>query len=112
MQLPNSEHAWVPREKITGYLLVERHKQGGSKADRFIRYGFSVDRWELLAQALIVHGINNEVINAESTEYGVKYVIEGDIETPIGIPLYVRSIWQIDRGTESPRLVTAYPIGR
>lgn len=112
MRLPNSEQAWVPREKITGYLLVTRHAQGGNKADRFIGYGFSIEEWERLAQALTAHGINNEVINTESTEYGMKYVIEGDIETPIGVPLHVRSIWQTDWGTEMPRLVTAYPIGR
>ena len=110
--MPNSQNARVEREKITGYLLVRSHKQGGSKADRFIKFGFSIERWEILAQALTVQGIRNEVINTESTAYGMKYVIEGDIETPNGIPLYVRSVWQIDWGTESPRLVTAYPIGR
>ena len=112
MKLPNFEQAWVPKEKITGYLLVTYHKQGGSKADRFIEFGFSIEQWEFLGQALIAHCRNNEVINTESTEFGMKYVIEGDIETPSGTPLYVRSIWQTDWGTESPRLVTAYPIGR
>ena len=110
--MPNSQHAKIEREKITGYLLVTSHRQGGSKADRFIKFGFSIEQWEVLAQALIVHGINNEVINMESTKYGMKYVIEGDVETPNGVPLYVRSVWQIDWVTESPRLVTAYPIGR
>ena len=89
MRLPNHQNARVEREKVTGYLLVASHKQGGSKADRFITFGFSVEQWEILAQTLTVHGTNNEVINTESTEYGIKYVIEGDIETPSGIPLYV-----------------------
>ena len=112
MKLPNSEYAWVPREKITDYLLVTGHEQGGSKADFFIKSGFSVEQWERLERALIAHGVNNEVVNVESAEYGMKYVIEGDFETPNGNPLYVRSIWQIDWGTEFPRLVTAYPIRR
>ena len=112
MKLPNSEYAWVPEEKITGYLLVKEYEDGGSKASRFMELGFSIERWEHLEQALIAHCMNNEVINTESTEFGMKYVIEGDIETPSGVLLYVRSIWQMDWGTESPRLVTAYPIGR
>ena len=110
MRLPNSEQAIVQQEKITGYLLVAGHKQGGNKADRFIQFGFRIEEWERLAQALAAHGMNNEVINVESAEYGMKYVIEGDMETPSGMPLYVRAIWQTDWGAESPRLVTAYPI--
>ena len=93
-------------------MLVIGHKQGGDKADRFIQFGFSIEEWERLAKALAAHGINNEVINVESAEYGMKYVVEGDIETPSGLSLYVRTIWQTDWGTDIPRLVTAYPIGR
>lgn len=36
-------------------------------------------------------------------------ICEGELETPSGRRLGVRTIWIIDRGQERPRLVTAYP---
>lgn len=112
MKLPNSEQAIVQQEKITGYLLVREHEEGGSKANRFIELGFSIERWETLAQALLIQGASNEVSKIVSDSYGLKYVVEGNLETPDGEVLYVRSVWQVKWGTEHPRLITAYPIRR
>jgi hypothetical protein len=41
--------------------------------------------------------------------HGLKYILDGKIETPCGKTPTVRTIWIVDRGTEAPRLVTAYP---
>ena len=112
MRLPNSEQAWVPREKITGYLLVREHEDGGSKANRFSKLGFTIERWETLAQALLIQGASHEVNKVESDRYGIKYVVEGNLDTPSGEAIYVRSVWQVKWGTEYPRLITAYPIRR
>ena len=109
MRLPNSENVWVPEEKITKYLLVLEHKNGGSKADIFARFGFRVEQWEELAEALRVHAANNDVVSSVSAEYGMKYVVDGRIDTPSGRTLNVEAVWQIDKGKEYPRLVTAYP---
>ena len=43
--------------------------------------------------------------------HGTKYLVDGAIQTPVGERPVVRSIWIIDRGGQSPRLVTAYPQG-
>ena len=41
----------------------------------------------------------------------VSETLDGKIETPDGRCPIVRTIWIVDRGLESPRLVTAYPSG-
>lgn len=43
------------------------------------------------------------------TPHGVKYVLDGRMETPGGDTPMVRTIWIVDRGRDRPRLVTAYP---
>jgi len=43
------------------------------------------------------------------TDYGMRYNIIAPILTPDGRTLRLRSIWQIDTGTEVPRLITIVP---
>jgi hypothetical protein len=43
------------------------------------------------------------------TVHGIKYVLDGGMETPGGKTPVVRTIWIVDRGLDRPRLVTAYP---
>jgi hypothetical protein len=52
--------ARVPIEKITNYLLNLSHPDGGPKAQFFINGGFSGDRPELLALALLDHFRHNQ----------------------------------------------------
>ena len=56
MRLPNAERARVDREKLTDCLLCVSHPDGGSKAEFFARFGFRVEDWEVLAEALRRHG--------------------------------------------------------
>jgi hypothetical protein len=41
--------------------------------------------------------------------HGQKYVIIGQIESPAGKSPLVKTIWIVDSGVETARLVTAYP---
>ena len=77
MKLSNVDHLRVDREKITEYLLSPTHPDGHSKAEFFIRFGFCLEHWQLLAEALREHGATNPVVNAVETPYGTRYVIEG-----------------------------------
>ena len=110
MRLPNASQAVVQREKITDYLLSEAPASGGGKPGFFASFGFSADNWQALASALLSLGSAYEVAQVEETEFGVKYVIEGRLDTPDGRNPRVRTIWQIDWGTDYPRLVSAYPL--
>jgi len=52
------------------------------------------------------YSVQNSGIN---TIYGTKYIINGNLKTPSGKELNVKTIWIIDTGQEIPRFVTAYP---
>ena len=83
MKLPNLENANVPQAKITDYLLSPTHATGRGKAKFFIRFGFSAETWEVLANALLSHAKEHEVTKLERTPFGTRYVIEGTLETPV-----------------------------
>lgn len=44
------------------------------------------------------------------SSYGIKYVIEGIIQSPNGSTIKIKTVWIIEKGETAPRLVTAYPI--
>ena len=110
MKLPNSEEAYVAQEKITHFLLRHNHKYGQSRARFFSRFGFHLDRWQELADALLNQGTRHEVVDVIEIDIGIKYVVDGEIETPDGRNPLVRTVWMVDTGTDRPRLITAYPI--
>jgi len=110
MKLPCLDELIVEREKIVGYLLNLDHRYGTTKARLFIAVGFNVDAWNILADALREHGRTHDVIASRETGYGARYVVEGELETPLGARVFIRSIWQFDHGSVAPRLITAYPV--
>ncbi len=96
-------------QKITGYLLNARHPEGAGKAKFFASLGFSRQDWHLLAAALRRLPETAPVARSMASVHGRKYTVDGPLETPSGRSPLVRTIWIIDRGSEVPRLVTAYP---
>jgi hypothetical protein len=109
MELPNKSRAQVPLEKITNYLLSETHAVGKSKARYFRSYGFDHETASDLAQGLLEIAQNAPVDSFERSPYGTKYIVDGELETPNGVMIHVRTIWIIENNTEIPRFVTAYP---
>jgi len=78
----------------------------------FTRYGFSVDAWQILAQALRNHAADNLVAEIEDSPFGKRYIIEGEIYAPDGRTALIRSVWFIDESESHPKFVTAYPLQR
>ena len=109
MRLPNAEQARVDRAKVVDYLLSTEHREGGPKAGFFLRFGFTREHWEDLMDALRLHAARHEVVRVVPTEHGVRYVLDGILETPDGRNPIVRTVWQIDSGDDLPRLISAYP---
>ena len=107
--MPNAEKALVEREKITEYLLSTTNPSGRSKAFFFLRFGFSADSWEVFAEALKLQGSAHEVVRTVETVHGPRYYVDGIIGTPDGRNPRVRTVWQVDPGSDSPRLITAHP---
>jgi hypothetical protein len=110
MKLPNPDELLVEREKIADYLLNRAHRYGASKARFFTEFGFRIEEWERLAEALREHGRTHEVARTRETGFGPRYAVEGGLNTPIGRYPRVRSVWQMDEGAIAPRLITAYPL--
>jgi len=110
MKLPNLEKAFVPPEKITGYLLDVTHDEGSGKALFFLQFGFSLAEWEALAHALLDHAHDHEIVKQEVTLFGTRYIIEGVLKAPNGRAPKVRVVWFISQNETDPRLVTAYPL--
>lgn len=111
MKLPNLERAVVAEPKIVRYLLDLSSENGAPKARFFLAFGFTIESWEVMAQALKKHAADNDVANVEPRPpFGLHYVVEGTLMTPDGRNPAVRVIWSIDDGEEIPRLISAYPL--
>lgn len=110
MKLPNAQSATVPERKITLYLLNPGHPAGGSKASFFLRFGFTVEEWQQLAEALLQHARENDAEATEQTRHGTRYVVDGPLAAPDGTLLNVRSAWFMDVAGREPRFVTAHPL--
>jgi hypothetical protein len=112
MTLPGAERAYVEEQKIAGYLLSFSSEDGQHKAAFFERFGFMVDDWRALADALVQHASHGLVSAVEANEpFGLIYVVEGPLRTPTGRRPDVRSVWEVREHGAAPRLITAYPVG-
>jgi hypothetical protein len=110
MKLPHVHEAIVAEAKLVDYLLNSAHPDNGGKAAFFMTLGFSIENWLELAAAFRQLAKETEVVEALESSYGTKYVLDGWLQGRDNKQATVRSIWIVDRGTNFPRLVTAYPI--
>ena len=110
MKLPNAAKAVVERQKVADYLLNPVHRFGASKERFFALFGFRIEAWEQLAQALREHGQTHDVTKTRETGFGPRYEVEGRLDCPNGRRPRVRTVWQMDEGAVAPRLITAYPL--
>jgi len=110
MKLPNADKATLPEQKITRYLLNPAHPAGGSKAAFFLRFGFTVAEWRRLAEALLRHARENDVVATEQTPHGIRYVVDGLLTAPDGTRLNIRSAWYMNPDGDAPRFVSAHPL--
>ena len=111
MRLRNADRATVDRSKVVEYLLNTAHPDNGGKAQFFASLGFSVAEADALIAALRVVGVAGTVVEHTTSEHGEKYVVDGVLAPHTGDrgQRAVRTIWIVDRGADTPRLVTAYP---
>src|SRR5579859_5955605 len=109
MMLPYAEQVIIPQRKLTEYLLSPTHRMGRAKAAFFTSFGFTLEDWEILADALRRHAVENEVKTTEETPFGMNSVVEGVLRAPDGRTPWVRVVWFIEAGEDLPRLATAYP---
>ncbi len=110
MKLPNNEKAYIPPAKLIDYLLSETHSVGKAKAKLLRSVGFDEANVKMLKEGLLEIAKTKDVVEVIRTPHGVKYVIDGDMATPVGLVIKMRTIWIIDNSQMRPRFVTAYPL--
>ena len=111
MKLPNSKNAIISKKKLTDYLLSLTHEKGKSKAKFFRGIGFNETNVEKLETALLKIGKSKSVIKVDKTKsnYVIKYVIDGFVESPNGKRYKIRTVWAIKLDSKIPRFITAVP---
>lgn len=112
MPIPNAESSFVPSGKLSGYLLNRDHPVGGTKAEWFISHGYDPDTPGQLRSGLLEMVRNSSDYVVKETRFGVKYVVKGRLESPVGHHAVVYTVWITETGSRRPRLVTAYPAGK
>ena len=110
MKMPGCERAVVDMAKVSEYLLNAEHPDNGGKAQFFFSLGFSRASCQVLIDSLGSVAVTGAVVKTVETPHGSKYIIDGRIASPAGREAGLRTVWVVDRGQQSPRLVTAYPL--
>jgi hypothetical protein len=109
MKVPNWSQAVIEPKKLRDYLLNIEHKRGKSKAAVLLSFGYTPGNWPILEDDLRQYHLSAEVTVMRETPYGRRYEIRALLNTPSGRPLVVRTVWQIDKGTDYPRFITLFP---
>jgi hypothetical protein len=109
MKIPNAENAEIAPAKLKDYILNPDHKRGGSKARLLLSFGYRADDCPRLADDLRRFHLSVAVNSERDTDYGRRYEIIAPLATPDGRSLMIHSVWQIDTGTDRPRLITIFP---
>jgi hypothetical protein len=65
LKLPNVGKAEVSKSKVVNYLIDLTSENGKTKARFFLAFGFTIDAWEAMAQAIKHHASSHEVTKIE-----------------------------------------------
>lgn len=109
MKVPNANKAVVTESKIKGYLLSQTHERGRHKAAFLALFGFNLDNWQELDNRLKGHIQAYDFAAATENRFGTRYTVEGEIDTPSGRWVRIRTVWFIRKNEDYPILVSAYP---
>ena len=109
MKLPNADKVIIDPRKIIDYLLNVDHPHGGSKARLLLSLGYSSPQWQQLDVDLRRMHLTEDYVATRHSTWGIRYEIVAPISGPSGDMVLFRSVWQIDLGTDVPRLITMYP---
>ena len=107
--LPKRKKAIIPDEKLTNYILNKEHETGGDKAIAFEKYlGYNKDNKELLVKEIRSGLEKYKTLPRKETIHGQPFGVNMRLRGANGQYAEVKTGWQIDKGKENPRLVTAY----
>jgi len=105
-KIPNAESATIADNKITKFLLDPEKKHYAE----FIAVGYSKDDPERLKRDLLA-GLNTSSAKMYEKNSHGDTAFEVDMMLGVTRKAKFRTAWQIDRGAENPRFITAHRIG-
>ena len=106
----NIQNLYIDPAKLKDYLLNPDHIDGRSKAKLLISLGFNVDYISKLHDSILLHAAENDFDQLVHTKFGEKYLVEGNMTTPNGKILEIRSVWIKERQEEIIKFVILYPL--
>jgi hypothetical protein len=107
--LPNAERAVVDDAKVRDYLLSPTHPVGRFKSVFFIALGFSVDRWEVLRDALLELARTLDATPGQPSPFGSKFEIRATLQGPSGRQAEVVTVWMVSNDRDFPHFITSHP---
>ncbi len=102
MKIPND--AFIPEEKLTGYLLVPRLKDDKSKYLAQARFTQNNPNDLLIAIRQLI--TENEAVEDKINEYGIFYTVEGNLQGIRKNKLSVITVWLQSKYDSSYRFIT------
>ena len=106
--LPNAEFAFVPMEKLTGYVLNPEHPVGKHKAAVFEAVlGITMADANYLMDKIMEAAQTQEAIPTRHDEFGQRYQVEFEIDRN-GRRATILTAWIWEPKELSPRLTSCY----
>ena len=109
--MPNYQQAVTPREKFTEYSLDYDNPNSKGKAEAYEKaLGFNKSNADVLIEQIdsAVRSGSVSPIEIVETEFGTKYKYRSPVKGVNGQIKNVMAVYQIDKGTQIPRMVTNY----
>lgn len=108
-ELPNAEDAFVPDDKLRGYILNPDHADGTHKCRVFQSvFGIGPDDCDRLERLLIDGVQGRPVADVRHRDDCTVYGIEIEMTDLNGIERRVNTVWKVPRPRGAPSFVTAY----
>src|SRR5262249_13047533 len=102
--LPNAHLAGVPHAKVHSFLLAPNHPDNNGRAAFFNRFGFTIQNWTDLRDALRKHPNTNNAVKVTNTKHGTKFEVRCSLLSPDKRNPCIRSLWIFDAANSNPRL--------
>lgn len=113
--MPNSHSAKTPIEKFTSYSLNPSNANSKGKAEAYARaLGYTMKNAKELRDKIHSAVASGHVrpYEVSQSEYGTKYKYRILITGPNGKTKNVIAVYQIDRSSSTPRMITNYVEGK
>ena len=111
VSMPNHQNAITSKEKFVNYSLDYDNPNSIGKAEAYERaLGFNKSNADMLINQ-IEHAVQTESVSPikiSETDFGVKYTYCIPVKGANGQIRDVIAVYQIDKGTDVPRMITNY----